>query len=187
MAGEDLPGFRRRRRRSGRNNCAFLARRGERRRKRRASRQRRANGRRRRLRGSYYLRAVLRCFDRGRLGRVCGRRLWLSRNWGQFRWRGRFRLPLGRNFRRRWRLGLRSREAVPRSMGSQPPPDCQGDIIVQRAGMRLLFVETELGQNVQNHVRLHFQLARQLIDADLTHIIQSPDGFTEPADKKLHS
>jgi len=46
------------------------------------------------------------------------------------------------------RLSLRCREPVLGGMGSQPTPHCQGDIVVQRAGMRLLFVKTELGQHV---------------------------------------
>jgi len=61
-------------------------------------------------------------------------------------------------------------------MRSQTPAHRQGDIVIQRAGMRLFLMETELGQNFQDHARLHFQFARQLIDADLTHIIQSPAG-----------
>jgi hypothetical protein len=46
------------------------------------------------------------------------------------------------------RLSLRYRGPVLSGMRSQPAPHCQGDIVIQRAGMRLLFVKTELGKNL---------------------------------------
>jgi hypothetical protein len=46
------------------------------------------------------------------------------------------------------RLSLRRREPVLSGIRSQPAPHGQGDIVVQRAGMRFLFVKTELGKNV---------------------------------------
>jgi len=69
-----------------------------------------------------------------------------GRGWRQFQ-RGLFRLMLGGG-RGGGRLSLRCREPVLGGMRSQPAPHCQRDIVVQRAGMRLLFVKTELGQHV---------------------------------------
>src|SRR5579871_2497128 len=45
------------------------------------------------------------------------------------------------------------------------------DIVVQRAGVRLLVHDPELGQEIKDHVRLDFQLAGQLIDADFAHTV----------------
>jgi hypothetical protein len=58
-----------------------------------------------------------------------------------------FRFVLSRRSEGR-RLSLRYSEPVLSGMRSQPAPHCQGDVVVQRAGMRLLFVKTELRKNV---------------------------------------
>jgi hypothetical protein len=49
------------------------------------------------------------------------------------------------------------------------PADLQSDVVVERAGVRLLVGNTQLRQRFQNHVGLDFELASQLIDANFTH------------------
>jgi hypothetical protein len=45
----------------------------------------------------------------------------------------------------------------------------QRDIFVNGAGVRLLFRDAELGEQVQDLVGLDFQLPRQLVNSDLSH------------------
>lgn len=44
-----------------------------------------------------------------------------------------------------------------------------GGIVVNRTGMGLLLSHTELGQEIDDPARLHFELACQLVDTNLTH------------------
>jgi hypothetical protein len=91
-------------------------------------------------------------------------------------------LRLGRRLNVRLMLG--HSETISGGVTGKPPADGQGDIIVQRAGMRLLFVKAELGENVQDHARFNFQFARQLVDADFAHTIdRQPDCSAAPAYK----
>jgi hypothetical protein len=50
-----------------------------------------------------------------------------------------------------------------------PPPDLQGHVVVQRAGMCFFVANTEFWQQIKNYVGFHFQLTRQLVNANLTH------------------
>jgi hypothetical protein len=45
----------------------------------------------------------------------------------------------------------------------------QRNLVVERAGVRLLVRDPELRQQIEEDVRLYFELARQLIDANFTH------------------
>ena len=66
-------------------------------------------------------------------------------------------LLLRRRFCRRFRL---ARDA---------PLDLRDHLIFERAGMRFLLGDPELGQQIEDHVGLDFKLTSQLIDADFTH------------------
>jgi hypothetical protein len=60
------------------------------------------------------------------------------------------------------------RRRIPAVPGEAEPVlnrDC--DILVDRAGVGLLFVDAELRQQIQYYVRFDFQLPCQLIDSDL--------------------
>jgi len=48
----------------------------------------------------------------------------------------------------------------------------RGNVIVERARMRLLVHDTQLGQQLEDHVRLDLQLASELIDADFAHTMR---------------
>jgi len=48
--------------------------------------------------------------------------------------------------------------------------DFQRDVIVNRAGVRLLFVNAQIREQLQNFVRLYFELPCQLVDSNFTHI-----------------
>jgi hypothetical protein len=52
---------------------------------------------------------------------------------------------------------------------TQPAAERQRDVVIERAGVGLLVGNTQLGQEVKKHIGLDFQLAGQLINADLTH------------------
>jgi hypothetical protein len=58
--------------------------------------------------------------------------------------------------------GFRSVEAV-------QAPQLEGDVFIDRAGVRLLLGDAELRKPLENLVSLHFQFARQLVDANLLH------------------
>ena len=51
-----------------------------------------------------------------------------------------------------------------------PPAKLQRDVVVKRAGVRLLIGDAQFRQHVQNDARLDFKLPRQLINANFTHI-----------------
>ena len=50
------------------------------------------------------------------------------------------------------------------------PANFQRNVIVNRAGMRLLFVDAQFGEQFQDFVRLYFELTGQLVDSNFTHI-----------------
>jgi hypothetical protein len=50
---------------------------------------------------------------------------------------------------------------------AEPLLDGDRHVLVDRAGVRLLFLDTELRQQLQNSVRLDLKLACQLVDSDL--------------------
>jgi hypothetical protein len=51
--------------------------------------------------------------------------------------------------------------------GSEAALDCQGDILVDRAGVGLFFLNAKLGQQLEDLVGLDLQLPRQLVNSDL--------------------
>src|SRR5262249_9005081 len=55
--------------------------------------------------------------------------------------------------------------------GGEAVPAAQFDrhVFIDRTGMRLLFRDAQLGEQVENLVSFHFQLSRQLIDPNLLH------------------
>jgi hypothetical protein len=50
---------------------------------------------------------------------------------------------------------------------AEPPLNSDCHVLVDRAGVGLLFLNAKLGQQLENLVRLDFQLPRQLVDPDL--------------------
>jgi hypothetical protein len=48
-------------------------------------------------------------------------------------------------------------------------PDLFRNVVVHRAGMRLLFADAEFRQQVQNRARLYLKFTSQLVDANLLH------------------
>ena len=96
----------------------------------------------------------------------------------------RFRLRRGR-FRRRllprgFRLGgalrpgfcvTRNCRRSARALPGHTETDLESDVVVERAGVRLLVGNTQLCQRLKNYVGLYFELAGQLIDTNFTHTI----------------
>jgi len=63
-------------------------------------------------------------------------------------------------------------------LAGHPLAHLQSYVVVERAGVRLLVGNTQLRQRLENHVRLYFELAGQLIDTNFTHTMTfraSPD------------
>lgn len=50
---------------------------------------------------------------------------------------------------------------------AEPAFDCDGYVLIDRTGVGLFFLHAELGQQLEDLVRLNFQLPRQLVDPDL--------------------
>jgi len=50
-------------------------------------------------------------------------------------------------------------------------PDEIGNVVVQRAGMGFLLGHSQLGEQVENPLRLYLKLPRQLVDAGFSHIL----------------
>jgi hypothetical protein len=76
-------------------------------------------------------------------------------------WRRRGRLSLGGHIsflRSFWRLSL-----------AETAAKLQRNLVVERAGVGLLVCDSELRQQLEEDVRLYFELACQLIDANFTH------------------
>ena len=65
--------------------------------------------------------------------------------------------------RRGFRVGLE------RSFVTEKAPQLYGDVVIDRAGMSFLFGNAQFRQLVEDLVGLDFELASQLIDANLTH------------------
>jgi hypothetical protein len=63
---------------------------------------------------------------------------------------------------------------------SQAAAHFERDIVIERTRVSLLLSDTELRQEVQDHVRLDLQLARQLVNADFTHTIMSRSALLAP-------
>jgi len=53
--------------------------------------------------------------------------------------------------------------------GRHAPPDLQRYVVVERTGMGLLIGDAQFWQQIQNDVRLDFELSSQLVNANLTH------------------
>jgi hypothetical protein len=49
------------------------------------------------------------------------------------------------------------------------PPQLVRDVVIDRAGVGLLFCDSELRQQLEDPVRLDLKLPCQLVDSDLTH------------------
>jgi hypothetical protein len=46
---------------------------------------------------------------------------------------------------------------------------CNGDVFIDRAGVRLLLLHAQFRQEIENGARLNFQLACQLVDPNFLH------------------
>jgi hypothetical protein len=57
-----------------------------------------------------------------------------------------------------------------RSVAAEIAPQLFGVVVVDRAGMGQRFGDAELVQFIDDLTRLNFELPRQLIDSDLTHV-----------------
>jgi len=57
-----------------------------------------------------------------------------------------------------------------RRIAAEIAPQLLGVIVVDRAGMGQRLGNTELVQFIDDLTRLNFELPRQLIDSDLTHV-----------------
>jgi hypothetical protein len=55
------------------------------------------------------------------------------------------------------------------SLPTEVLPDLLGLVRLDGAGVRLLVGDADLGQVVENFLALHFQLPRQIVDANLFH------------------
>jgi hypothetical protein len=74
--------------------------------------------------------------------------------------------------RRRLRLGFyyfRFLRRFRRLPLAETPAKLQRNFVVQRAGVCLLVRDSELRQQLEEDIRLYFELASQLIDANFTH------------------
>ena len=119
-------------------------------------------------------------------GRGCGRRLGSHRVHGgplhalnPRLWRSGGILVLLRPGQLRARRGLVGGGEVPAIVTAQ----AIRQVVINRAGMTKLFGSAEFGKFVEYFSRLHFQLASQLVYADLTHteavrFLPIPDYFT---------
>jgi len=58
----------------------------------------------------------------------------------------------------------------PRRIGAgKTLPQFNCYILIDRTRMRLLFFDTQVGQQLEYDARLHLKLARQLVDSDFLH------------------
>ena len=71
--------------------------------------------------------------------------------------------------RRQFRLGGRRRVGRSFAGESEAVPHLKRDIVVKRAGVGLLVVDSQFGQQIEDHVRLDLEFASQLVNANLTH------------------
>jgi hypothetical protein len=131
----------------------------------RPSRQWRANrgGRARRRPALFRYRRGSRSGGRRRFFCGCRHRMRLRRRRRRIRGgRGRFVMIFRGAVRLRFGLQIRRIESV-------QPAQLDGDVLVDRAGVRLLLGYAQFGEPIENLVSLNFQLTRQLIDANLSH------------------
>ncbi len=87
-------------------------------------------------------------------------------------------MPLGVPFsgrafggRRRCEFRFRGRRHIGRTLArvGEPAPHLQGDVVVERAGVGLLVVNPQFGQQIEDHVGLDLEFTSQLVDANLNH------------------
>ncbi len=53
----------------------------------------------------------------------------------------------------------------------QPALDLYGDRFIDRAGVGFLFSDAQPGEHVEDHVRFHLELARQLVNSNFDHTV----------------
>jgi hypothetical protein len=68
---------------------------------------------------------------------------------------------------RNLRVGLRFFRQEPKMT-----PQLDGDVVIHRAGVGLLFCDSELRQQIEDLVRFDLELPRQFVNSDLAHIVQ---------------
>ena len=56
------------------------------------------------------------------------------------------------------------------AFAGEPATHDQRNVFIDRAGVCLLFGHAEFGEQIQDHVRFHLKLPRQLVDANFLHI-----------------
>jgi hypothetical protein len=56
------------------------------------------------------------------------------------------------------------------SISAEIPPQLHGVVVIDRAGMGQSFGDAEVVQFIDDLARFNFELPRQLIDSDLTHV-----------------
>lgn len=56
-----------------------------------------------------------------------------------------------------------------RSRTGETPLQFNGNVFIDRAGVRLFLVHAHFGQQVEYDARFHFKFPRQLVDSDLLH------------------
>jgi hypothetical protein len=66
-------------------------------------------------------------------------------------------------------VGRLRRPAKRRTGSRQPLPQYNGNVLIDRAGMRFLLLHAQFGQQIENNAGLHFKLPRQLVDSDFLH------------------
>jgi hypothetical protein len=74
--------------------------------------------------------------------------------------------------RRRWRGFNRSRLHLFSgrfAIGMEMPPDFVREVVIKCTGVRLLVLNADLRQIVDNHIAFHFQFTCQFIDPNLPH------------------
>lgn len=105
-------------------------------------------------------------------GRRSGRAAFLSvgRALLGFALRDRLRLATGPTGARLFLPALLLMGGDHRGVATEIAPQLLGIIVVDRAGMGQGFGDAELVQFIDDLTRLYFELPRQLIDSDLTHV-----------------
>jgi|HubBroStandDraft_2_1064218.scaffolds.fasta_scaffold41404_2 hypothetical protein len=78
----------------------------------------------------------------------------------------------------RLRLGVFALDVRRAVSAGQTPAKFENHVVIERARMRFLVRNAELGQQVQNDIGLDLQLASQLVDADFTHTVAPLRSFS---------
>src|SRR5581483_8800110 len=60
-----------------------------------------------------------------------------------------------------------------RAIGAKVSANQFRNVVIQRAGVRLLVRDSKLREQVENLLRLHLELSRQLVNADFLHITET--------------